>query len=139
VSIQLDDSAFVDNDGFRTSVMSLEPESGHNSNLGDFAGGWHVILPTSKEDHLKLFEVIAPHAICVVLMKLLKVIGCSFVYTGTASIGELIVLKCFHKQISDAYVVCRLHKLHYCLYNVNCVNCIIAYIMSIARTELLPI
>lgn len=72
VNIQLDDSAFVDNDGFRTSVMSLEPESGHNSNLGDFAGGWHVILPTSKEDHLKLFEVIAPHAICVVLMKLFK-------------------------------------------------------------------
>lgn len=66
VNIQLDDSAFVDNDGFRTSVMSLEPEFGHNSNLGDFAGGWHLILPSSKEDHLKLFEVTAPQATCAV-------------------------------------------------------------------------
>ena len=55
--IQLDDSAFVDQRGFRTSVMSFADES--DVDLSDFGGGWHMILPMSNEDHFKLFEVIA--------------------------------------------------------------------------------
>ena len=56
-NIQLDDSAFVDQRGFRTSVMSFADES--DVDLSDFGGGWHMILPMSNEDHFKLFEVIA--------------------------------------------------------------------------------
>jgi hypothetical protein len=55
--IQLDDSAFVDQRGFRTSVMSFADES--DVDFSDFGGGWHMILPMSKEDHFRLFEVIA--------------------------------------------------------------------------------
>ncbi len=58
LNIQLDDSAFVLNDGFRASVMSLEHEPSEGCDLSDYGGGWHVIMPISKEDHLKLFEVI---------------------------------------------------------------------------------
>lgn len=54
VNIQLDDSAFVDHHGFRTSVISSVADG---SDLSDFGGGWHLILPSNKEDHPKIFEV----------------------------------------------------------------------------------
>ena len=56
-NIQLDDSAFVDQRGFRTSVMAFAGDSDHD--FSDFGGGWSMILPTSAEDHFKLFEVSA--------------------------------------------------------------------------------
>jgi hypothetical protein len=54
-NIQLDDSAFVDQNGFRTSVGSAD--DGNSRDFSDFGGGWHLILPSNKDDHLKLFEV----------------------------------------------------------------------------------
>jgi hypothetical protein len=37
--------------------MSLAPEPSDGSNLSDFGGGWSLIFPTTKEEHLKLFDV----------------------------------------------------------------------------------
>ena len=53
--IQLDDSAFFDHEGFRTSVMAFADDDG--STFESYGGGWHLIVPSSKEEHLKLFEV----------------------------------------------------------------------------------
>ncbi len=38
-----------------TSVGSVD--GGDGKDLSDFGGGWHLILPSNKDDHLKLFEV----------------------------------------------------------------------------------
>jgi hypothetical protein len=38
-----------------TSVGSAN--GGDGKDLSDFGGGWHLIIPNNKEDHLKLFEV----------------------------------------------------------------------------------